>query len=183
MSGVDGEVSAEPEFVEFSSEFDRALSECAASCIHWECRDLYTPSDPAFLRWQEGGKPDPMRDYADWISKVGAATARGVEVRRLRVITEPVTEYVRFEHFVTAMNLAGGEDVRWLPRHLAAGLLLPAVEGWVFDSSVVILNHFTGDGDWVGEERLEDLEMAGVYEGAFAAAWERAIPHDRYTIR
>ncbi|WP_198653758.1 DUF6879 family protein [Actinocorallia populi] len=177
------EPSAEVEFVAYSSEFDRALSECVRSCVHWECRDVYTPTDPAFLRWKAGVKPDPLVDYADWIEQVGTATARGVEVRRLRVVSEPVTEYVRFEHFVTAMNLAAGEQVRWLSRSRAAGLLLPVVEGWVFDDDVIVLNHFAGEGDWLGEERLEDAAMASVYREAFETAWDRGIPHDRYEIQ
>lgn len=167
----------------FSSEFDRALADCVTSCVHWECRDVYTPTDPAFVRWQEGIKPDPLVDYADWIEQVGAVTARGAEVRRLRVVSEPVTEYVRFEHFVTVMNLAAGEQVRWLPRHQAAGLLLPAVEGWVFDEEVVVVNHFTGNGDWVGEERIEDAGIAAAYREAFEAAWSRGIPHEHYELR
>jgi uncharacterized protein DUF6879 len=183
MSGAGGEGSAGSEFVAFSSEFDRALAECRVSCVHWECRDVYTPTDPAFLRWLAGVKPDPLVDYADWIDQVGAVTGRGVEVRRLRVVSEPVTDYIRFEHFVTPMNLAAGEQVRWLPRQRAAGLLLPAVEGWVFDDQVVVVNHFTGDGDWLGEERIEDAGMAVGYREAFELAWARGVPHERYGIR
>jgi hypothetical protein len=51
------------------------------------------------------------------------------------VVSEPVTDYIRFEHATTGSNLVVGEDVRWLPRHLATGLLLPANDYWVFPVS------------------------------------------------
>ncbi|WP_438948653.1 DUF6879 family protein [Streptomyces atratus] len=51
--------------------------------------------------------------------------ARGVRVLRARVVSEPVTEYIRFEHAITDANLRAGEEVRWLPRRRASTLALP----------------------------------------------------------
>jgi hypothetical protein len=56
---------------------------------------------------------------------VADAVARGVTVRRARVVSEPVGDYIRYEHACTAQNIAAGEDVRWLPRRLASDLLIP----------------------------------------------------------
>jgi uncharacterized protein DUF6879 len=54
------------------------------------------------------------------------ATQCGKTVRRVLVITEPVSEYIQFEYDSTPENLAAGEDIRWLPRHLVpTGIAFP----------------------------------------------------------
>jgi hypothetical protein len=69
-------------------------------------------------------------------------TGRGVAVRRLRVVSEPVTDYIRFEHATTGSNIDAGEQVRWLPRRRTADLLLPGCDCWVFDGRRVLLSYF-----------------------------------------
>jgi hypothetical protein len=104
-----------------------------------------------------------------------------VSVRRIRLVSEPVTDYIRFEYDVTAgHNIAAGEDVRWLSRRAAAGLLVPCSDFWVLDGQVVLWNHFAGDGSWVGEERCDDPAIAKLCASSFDAVWDRAIPHEAY---
>ena len=78
------------------------------SAAHMELRDAYTPDDPDWLDWQAGRRFDPEDRWASWSGMIRATVARGVSVRRLRLVSEPVTAYVRFEYDVTsAHNLAG----------------------------------------------------------------------------
>jgi hypothetical protein len=146
-----------------------------------ELRDSYTPGDADWLDWQAGRRFDPAERWADWHGLIRETVDRGVGVRRVRLVSEPVTDYIRFEYDVTAAhNLAAGEDVRWLPRHTASGLLVPTADFWVFDSQVVLWNHFAGDGSWASEERSDDPALAKLCAGSFEAAWERGIPHEDY---
>jgi hypothetical protein len=146
-----------------------------------ELRDSYTPDDPDWLDWQAGHRFDPAERWPEWSDLVRAATARGVEVRRVRVVSEPVTAYIRFEYDVTAAhNIAAGEEVRWLPRASAAGLLVPCADFWVFDHQVVLWNHFAGDGSWAGEEQADDPALAKLCASSFEAAWDRGVPHQDY---
>jgi hypothetical protein len=102
-------------------------------------------------------------------------------VRRARIVSEPVTEYIKFEFDVTAAhNIAAGEHVRWLARRHAADLLVPGSDFWVFDEVTVVFNHFDGVGNWVGEERRDDETLAKRCAKAFEAVWDRAIAHERY---
>jgi hypothetical protein len=90
-------------------------------------RDAYTPADPWFQAWLVGDWQEFERRLArPWLDLIREVTGRGVKVRRARVISEPVTDYIRFEHATASSNVAAGEDVRRLPRHLATGPLLPA---------------------------------------------------------
>ena len=47
-------------------------------------------------------------------------------MRRARVVSEPVTDYIRYEHDLTFANVAAGELVRWLPRRNAADIAVSA---------------------------------------------------------
>jgi hypothetical protein len=109
------------------------------------------------------------------------AVGRGVVARRARIVSEPVTDYIRFEYDVTTgHNLASGEQVRWLPRRQATGLLVPPTDFWVFDDRVVVWNHFAGDGSWRTEEPGEDPALVKLCVASFDAVWERGIPHEEY---
>jgi uncharacterized protein DUF6879 len=157
------------------------LQSTERSAIHLEMRDSYTPDDLDWLEWQSGNRFDPATRWRTWFELMKAATSRGVAVRRARIVSEPVTDYIRYEYDVTAgNNLAAGEQVRWLSRRQATGLLVPPVDFWVFDERLVVWNHFAGDGSPLPRERSDDALIAKQCVSAFDAVWERAIPHQDY---
>jgi hypothetical protein len=162
--------------------FAELIAATASSAVHLETRDAYTPSDPEFLEWK-AGKPRPVPASQAWFDLVREHTARGVQFRRARVVSEPVSDFIRFEHEATAgLNVAAGEDVRWLPRHRAPGLLVPVCDFWVFDGRLVRFHHFSGDGDIVADVMADDPAAARACSAAFEAVWELAIPHAGYRI-
>jgi len=167
-------VTAEPASYELFRSVER-------SAMHLEMRDAYTPDDPDWLEWKSGQRFDPVERWRDWYDLIRETTGRGVQVRRARIVSEPISEYTRFEYDVTeAHNIAAGELVRWLPRQQASGLTVPPTDFWVFDEEIVIWNHFDGNGSWVGEERADDPELAKLCAASFDAVWDRAIPHQEY---
>jgi hypothetical protein len=148
-------------------------------------RDSYMLDDPAFLAWQHGHRLDPAaRDswWRPWLDVVAAASGRGVAMRRARIVSEPISDYVRYEYDGTFTNVAAGEEVRWLPRRRTVDLLVPGVDLWIFDNDLVILNHFTGDGQWAdpGMELCRDSLVIKQCAAAFEAVWDRAVPHEHY---
>ena len=147
--------------------------------MHLETRDAYTPDDPAFLGWKTG-RPVSAPAGAAWYELVREHTARGVSFRRARVVSEPLAEYIRFEHESTPLNIAAGEEVRWLPRNTAPGLLIPLADCWILDDKLVRFGHFAGDGTFLGQQLTDDPELVATCADAFARVWERAIPHDEY---
>src|SRR5213078_2293926 len=97
---------------------------------------------------------------------------RGVEVRRARIVSEPVSEYIRFEHYLTPfVNVRAGEQVRWLPRRRATDLALPGNDFWLLDGRIVLVNHFTGEGESADHDVLEDPALAKLCATAFEAVW------------
>lgn len=162
--------------------FEELFGQCERFALHLEMRDGYMRSDPAFIAWQRGEYDGSgERWWRPWTELMKEATGRGVKVRRARIVSEPISEYIRFEHEVTEMNIAVGEQVRWLPRRRATDLALPGNDFWLFDDTLVLINHFDGDGEVTEHELITDSPaLAKLCANAFEAVWERAIPHEQY---
>jgi hypothetical protein len=169
-------------------QWTQMFRSCERSAVHLEMRDSYAVSneDPLLVAWRAGHRDDPAdRDswWRPWLTLMEESTARGVVVRRARIVSEPVTEYIKFEYDLTFTNVISGEQVRWLPRRAASALVLPGNDFWLLDGERVMFNHFTGDGDWSGVEWSEDPAVAKLCEVAFDGVWERATPHEDYRPR
>jgi hypothetical protein len=165
--------------------FGELIGACERSAIHLETRDVYAIPEEVepFVAWKAGFRHEPDdRDswWNEFKQQIADAVARGVVVRRARVVSEPVTDYIRFEYDGTFKSIASGESVRWLPRRLASDLCVPCNDFWVFDERVVRLHHFSGDGKRVAHELSEDPKLAKVCVSAFEAVWERGIDHADY---
>ncbi|UED84081.1 DUF6879 family protein [Streptomyces profundus] len=160
------------------------LSRARRTAIHLEVRDQYASTDPDFLAWREGRRTFTPENRAEWWEGwhdvVETAVSRGVSVRRARVVSEPLTTYVRWEYDYATTNAAAGEIVRWLPRRHAKNLAVPAVDFWVFDGELVLFHHFSGDGTLMEREYVTDPALAAWCTDAFDAVWERATPHEEY---
>ncbi|WP_049654962.1 DUF6879 family protein [Kitasatospora sp. MY 5-36] len=161
------------------------LRSCTRSALHLEMRDGYMRDDPLFLRWLSGHRDDPADRsswWSPWLQLIEETTGRGVDVRRARIVSEPASEYIRFEHEITFRNLASGEQVRWLPRRQTTDLALPGNDFWLIDGQYLLVHHFSGEGDFVDDEVSTDSHTLALCASAFEAVWERGIDHDRYTV-
>jgi hypothetical protein len=160
------------------------FSKSQRSVTHLEMRDGYGTSEPDYQAWREGATVEQLAQAGSvtwWVELVRAAIDRGVSVRRARVISEPLSDYIRFEHAVTGYsNLAGGEQVRWLPRVQAAELALPGADFWQVDEGLVCFVFQTGDGEPAGHRMSKDRHVTELCRSAFDAVWERAIDHGEY---
>ncbi|OHV64175.1 hypothetical protein BCD48_37630 [Pseudofrankia sp. BMG5.36] len=164
--------------------FGTLLRACSSSAVHLEMRDTYDRDDPWFQAWLGGDQEEFRRRLAPrpWLDLIAEVTGHGVDVRRVRVVSEPVTDYIRFEHATTAASVTAGEQIRWLPRHLATGLLLPANDFWVFDGRQAQFNYFSGDGEFLETRLSPDPVIAAQCAATFEAAWERAVAHEKYDL-
>lgn len=93
--------------------FAELLEQTRTSAVHLEMRDSYgvageADTFAAFLRgdWNEEAQ---RAERSNWLNMVSAATARGVVIRRARIVSEPVSDYIRYEHAGTQMNIDAGD--------------------------------------------------------------------------
>lgn len=163
---------------------DELFSTLRRDAFHLELRDSYgNPlEDEPLVKWRAGILDD--RDYLQpWLAMMREVTGSGKVIRRLRVITEPITEYVRFEWEITPDNLAAGEDIRWLPRHLLPpGIVFPhgGLDWWLFDNRLVAFGHFHDDGRVKGSEIVTDPAVVAQCISIRDQLWPLAIRHSEY---
>jgi hypothetical protein len=166
---------------------DSLIAGFRGEALHLELRDVYAAADHGrFRRWLAGEQFDPLEEaewWRPWREMMSCHRVAGRVLRRLRVISEPVTRYIEFEYLDAAELVRAGEDVRWLPRQLASGLLLPGNDLWCFDAETVVFTHLSGDGAVQGYELTTDPDLVGQVVTAFGAAWSAGIPHGEYRPR
>lgn len=166
--------------------FSELISRCEQSAVHLELRDSYGVASEAddFTAWKAAGRitPESVESRRPWLDLVREAVGRGVVMRRARVVSVPVSEYIQYEHAGTYLNVGAGELVRWLPRRDAATLALPGADFWLFDDRLIRFGHFSGDGASAGHELNSDPEVIKLCAAAFEGVWERATPHEKFAV-
>jgi hypothetical protein len=170
-------------------DFATLLRSAQRTAVHLEMRDNYGVGDEVeeidrFTRTGEIDLDPTASWWPEWLGLVRDTLARGVIMRRARIVSEPVTDYIRWEHAVTPLNLAAGEQIRWLPRNQASDIALPGNDFWLIDDRLVLFHFFTGDGDWAepGFAFSEDPATVLLVSSAFESVWGRGIPHEKYTV-
>lgn len=124
----------------------------------------FLAGDPADWAWRE-----------PWKRLVRGHRAAGRIMQRVHIVTEPVSDYVRFELLrVYPANVEAGEDVRILSRKVANDLWLGPYDYWFFDDDLAAILVYDGSGrvvrvemdrdvatlDWLRHERDEALSLA-----------------------
>lgn len=152
--------------------------------FHLELRDDYRVEDEKvpFEKWLKG-EPDGFEWRIEWLSFIKEVTTRGVVVERARVVTEPHTDYVRWELALDPQNIDAGEDIRYLPRRRAEGIVLPAEDCWLFDDDRLVLSLFKPEGGSGGFAREYDSGLIGRYRAVCNQTWSRAVPYAEYVAR
>lgn len=159
---------------------DALLHSAKRTALHLEMHDTYAGTSPTFAAWLVGEPFDRSEADAQWCAIIEPVVDRGVDVRRARIVSEPVSDFVKYEYEVTpGANLAAGERVRWLPRRRASDLALPGNDFWLVDDRV-LFNFISGDGAWVGTELVTDVAVVRLCASAFDAVWQRGVDHADY---
>ncbi|MBZ3906770.1 DUF6879 family protein [Streptomyces griseiscabiei] len=170
-----------------SAQRDELFTSFERDAFHLELRDDYgSPiEDTPYARWQRG-EPDDYAWLGPWTGLMKRVTSEGKTVRRVRVITEPHSPYIGWEHSLTHLNQKAGEDIRWLPRHqVTDGLTLP-VDGndwWLYDDRLLAVGHFDSEGRVLGSEIIKDMDIVAECVRIRDLFWTAAIPHAAYEPR
>jgi uncharacterized protein DUF6879 len=166
------------------AEFGALWDAFQHAAFKFEVRDRYNvPSEHESLSRFLAGRPDPDRATRPWLAKMRTATGEGKRVERVRVVSEPHSDYVRWLLSGTPLNAAAGEDIRYLPRHLAAGLDLPGHDFALFDSSRLVLLNFDSDDRPLQHELVTDPGTVLRHCQWREAAWHHAVPFEQYAGR
>jgi hypothetical protein len=127
------------------------------------------------------GEPDDFAWHQPWLSLVREATQAGRSITRVRIVSVPHGEYTRWGLTVAALNVQAGEDIRWLPRHLAHDMDLTTDDYWLFDDNRVVFTIFGPNGQFGGGAQTIDPLIVGHCRRARDQVWAKAVPTHEYT--
>jgi hypothetical protein len=146
-----------------------------------ETRERYNEAEETDqLRRFLAGEPDYLWND-DWVAMIRARTASGQRMTRVRVVGEPHSEYTRFGLDLARLNVAAGEDIRYLPRERADGLDLPGHDFWLIDSFKVGILRFADDDVLLGAEIITEPGVVAKHCYWRDVAWHYAVPFAVYS--
>ncbi|GAB2549177.1 DUF6879 family protein [Nocardia heshunensis] len=159
--------------------WDALWHEAKRSAFHLETRDSYSVANEnerlnAFLNNEP--PPDPRTPWQDLMRET---SGRGVALTRVRVVTVPLSDYQRWLLSVTHHNVNAGEDIRYVPRHLAGEV--PQDDWWMFDTERVVYNLWDAEGRPVGMAITTDPRIVAYCDSVRQRLWELATPAAVFT--
>ncbi len=161
--------------------FDDLFRTFEQTAFHLELKDSYhTPHEVGPFDLFMKGQPDDFVWHQPWLRLVREATQAGKSISRVRVVTVPHSDYVRWGLTVAPLNIDAGEDVRWLPRHLTDGIDFPADDYWLFDDNRVVFTVFEEDGRFAGGMETFDFGITEQCRKVYEQVWALAVPHAEY---
>jgi hypothetical protein len=164
------------QWVGSGAEFFQLCTTYQCSSWRWECQGTYhEPNEREPLqRWREGSTD--LSFMNGWIATVQRLRAEGKTFDRVRMLTEPPTEYLRWMLSLTQLNVDAGEDIRWIPESRARELSMPTYDFYLFDDARVAIMHFNENGV-SGAEVTDDPDVLAAHQVYRDLVWPIAIPH------
>ena len=163
-------------------EFSSLLSGgFATEAVHLETRDAYGTAVelPYMAKWAIG-EPDDLRWLQGWCATLQDHLKAGRSVRRVRVVSEPLSDYQRWSHSIAWPMVEAGEDIRWVPRQLVSAVGIPGNDFYLFDGQLAVFLLYAGNGLSAGMVKTVEPAVTELCRQAFDAVWELSIPHRDY---
>jgi len=149
--------------------------------VHLETRDAYgTETElPHMAKWR-AGESDDFEWLQEWCQKMRSHMDAGRSARRVKIVSEPLSDYQRWVYGVFTPIAEAGEDVRWLPRPLASTICIPGSDYYLFDNQRVVFLHYAGTGLNTGFTTTTAPEVVEMCSTAFEKVWTLSVPHSEY---
>jgi hypothetical protein len=164
----------EDELTELTGSFKHSM-------VHLETRDAYgTETElPQMAKWR-AGEPDDFEWLRGWCEKMGNHVSAGRSARRIKIVSEPLSDYQRWAYGVFTPIVEAGEDVRWVPRRSVSTTCIPGNDYYLFDDERVVFLHYAGTGLNTGFTTTTDREVVEMCSTAFEKVWALSVPHSEY---
>jgi hypothetical protein len=109
--------------------------------------------DDQYTHYLSSGNIDPNFNQ-EWVDTITAAKKRGATMKRLRLISDPLTSYEQFEFLAYKTNSAAGEEIRAMDRDDWPW----TGDFWFFDNKWIARMRYDIDGRFLGADLTEATE-------------------------
>lgn len=141
-------------------EFRDLLRSFRSTAFYFEAQETYELGYEAadFERFR-AGSPEPPPEigwWRPWLDQVAALRRQGKQVIRVRVISEPPSDYQRWGLWALPWHARAGEQISYLRRSVAEEIGLPlGSDWWLLDDERVIRMRYDG-GEPAGKSLITD---------------------------
>lgn len=136
--------------------------------------DYADDEDQAALQRFLAGDASLGSHPTDWSKFVEELTNHGKTVRRIRVVTKPLTDYLRYE--LSAGYQPGaraGEEIRVYVDEASS---VTREDFWLFDDRVLVSMQYSKSGEYQGSVVRSDESQVAQARLLFERLWTQAIP-------
>jgi hypothetical protein len=114
------------------------------SAFRLETLPVYNvPQEAEMVARFKRGEPVDLPDDHPWLERVRHHCRSGKLMRRVRVVSHPLTDYLRMEMSWYRKSVAAGEDIRITETQLTGDF-------WLFDDQTVVVLHYDSEGRFTG---------------------------------
>ncbi|GAA4236576.1 hypothetical protein GCM10022254_46570 [Actinomadura meridiana] len=161
------------------------LIDKARDVLKIELRDYYGTDAALFDNWRSGNLDAVTAHYRRWFEYFTTAYVEaGRSFSRVRVVSEPLSDYQRMAVIHSGVTVDAGERLRWLPRRLVSAEALPGNDCLILDGSAVVFNVLDADaGELVEVQYSTEPDVVKFCEDAFDRSWNLAVPHHEYSAK
>jgi hypothetical protein len=150
------------------TEFGRLLATFGRSAFRLETRAAYALGyERADFERFLAGRPAPPPDldwWRPWLDQIRQQTGEGKTIVRVRVLTEPPSDYQRWELWAARWHADAGERIRYMPLSRAEAIGLPLDhDWWLLDEQRLILMRYTDAGEIASKELITDPAIIAPY--------------------
>ena len=120
--------------------------------------------DEAFGKFLNGN-PVTENVNADWLTLLRKWTSEGKTIERIRVVSEELTPYEKFEFDCYHKNWLSGERIYVLMRSDYDSLFNEEMAGdvWIFDESFAAKLNYDSDGHFINFDVIRDSDVIDKY--------------------
>jgi len=164
-----------------TTDFASLFTSFQRSAFRLEIRDRYNVPEETepFRLFLQGRVPDPSWTR-EWTQVVSANTSAGKVMRRVRLVREPLSDYLRFELSCGyPNNVTAGEQIAVLVVQ-SDPPQLPAHDFWLFDDSAVGVMSYDDGGHFLGVQVVTEPQAVARYCRSRDLALELAMPYSQY---
>lgn len=167
------------------NNFDKNWRSAKKSIFRLEGRAEYRlPEDQEnFAKWKKG-ETDLSADK-EWQKSLKNAKTKGIAVQRVRVVQNPLPDYIKFQINVWQKNHTKSvEELFFLNdddyKEIIAGLGFNPKDFWLFDDEKLLILNFGTAGQFTGEILIADQGMAKRYSDLKIKLLQRSTPMELF---
>lgn len=116
-----------------------------------------------------------LPDNHPWPKLVAGISAAGKTIQRVRIVSDPPTDYERFELSLYPHSAEAGEDIR-----VTDDPSLRYADFWLFDDEAVFVMRYDNTGGFLGTDVPNDVVT---YRHIRDLVWEYSVPLAKFTAR